>query len=686
MKVGGTRFKIIFLGLIFTALAVRVAAQAVQLQIHDAGKLRDLAEDQYLRQIQLPPRRGRLLDRLGHELGATAEFDSVYCNPRQLQHVPGGAERLALALGTDKRDLEKAITARRAFAWVKRGAASKEAARALGLGIPGVGVRKEPRRVYPREDTGGTVIGHTDIDGRGIEGVEQAFDGYLRGSGSKVQSMKDAAGRELLFGGLVDGAATAGKDVMLSLDKYLMWVTEKALKTAVDTWKAKGATAVMIDPKTGEILAMASVPTYDPSHPGDAIARGARNRAVTDQMEPGSTMKTFTMLAALESGKVAPTRMVDCQMGRKLKIGKYEIGDSHPEGVLSAAEVYQKSSNIGTVKIATWTGKEVVHDMFTRFGFGQKTGVGLRGEVRGALHPLSKWGPIEFATNSYGQGIAVTPLQMAVAYAAIASGGIYRTPRLGIKVFHADGHDEPLPLADGVRSERRVVSEKTAKAMLDIMKAVATEAGTARRAAIDGYTVAGKTGTAKKAGAGRYLDKWIGSFIGIVPAVNPRFVLGVWVDEPEPEHKGGLVAAPAWREIAEKTLKYLAVQTTEPILSETKKSGPNPEGGARVAAAILASRDDAEDEGSGIEEVVLGTEEGTDEIAVVPDAQDEGVDKDLVALPRFEGMSVAEAVRAARRAGVDLVLEGSGLAVGQSLTPGPVPRGAVCRVSFKPRG
>jgi cell division protein FtsI (penicillin-binding protein 3) len=287
---------------------------------------------------------------------------------------------------------------------------------------------------------------------------------------------------------------------------------------------------------------MASVPTYNPNDPSDAAKRGARNRTISDAFEPGSTLKTFTFAAALDAGKVKPEDRFDCQMGN-LIIGKFHIRDDHPKGILTAAEVLKYSSNIGTVKVARRIGKQTLWNALDRFGFGKPSYVGLPGERRGILRPVSHWGEIEFATHAFGQGLTVTPLQLAAGFAAIASYGMYRPPRLALHYVGSEGHQEPVERPPEAPTEHRVMSDSAARTLLAIMQGV-TRDGTAKAAAIPGYPVAGKTGTAQKVSGGRYdPSKYLSSFVGIVPADKPRLVIAVMIDEPQGTHYGGLVAA-----------------------------------------------------------------------------------------------------------------------------------------------
>ena len=677
-----TKLRVALFGLVLLGLALVVGRRAFQLQVRESAQLREWAENNYLREIEISPRRGRILDRKGNELASTADLDSVYCNPRQLAYVEDGSHKLAKALHLDVRDLDKSLAGKQAqyFAWVKRRVTLDESKAVLALGLPGVGMRKEPRRVYPNGELAATVVGHAGLDGHGLEGVELGFDKSLCGTGMEIVGVHDRLGRDLLVDGVVDSSSSAGKDLVLSLDRYLTYVTERTLSETVQKYNAKAGMSVMIDPHTGEILAMASVPSYNPNDPSDAARRGARNRTIADTFEPGSTLKTFTFAAALDAGKVKPEDKFDCQMGQ-LMIGKFHIRDDHPKGVLTAAEVFKHSSNIGTVKIARRIGKEALWNALDRFGFGQPTYVGLPGERRGILRPVARWGEIDFATHAFGQGLTVTPVQLAAGFAAIAAYGMYRPPRLALHYLGPDGKQEPVERPAEARGERRVMSESAARTLLAIMEGV-TEDGTAKAAAIPGYAVAGKTGTAQKVSNGHYdPSKFLSSFVGIVPADNPRLVIAVMIDEPQGIHYGGVVAAPAFKAIAEAALRYLGVAPVSAPVAKAVKVAPKP-------APV-----EAESDGPGLDEpaaAVAKEEDGADSAALAEEDESNGGGGDSasapVALPDFTGMSMGEAIRAARKAGVELVPSGSGVAASQSPKPGQVAAGTLCRVSFQRGG
>lgn len=663
-----TRARIVACGVLFGVMVLWVARQAYTLQVKKSERLKEFADQNYLKSIEIPPSRGRILDRNGKELAATAHVESVFGNPRVLAHVPDAAAKLAKALQVDVREMRRRLESKRYFAWLKRKVTPQEAAAVRALQMPGINFRSEPRRFYPLRSLGATVIGHAGSDGRGLEGIELGYESYLRGHETTFLGVKDALGRELLVDGSLDISESIGQDVVLTLDAYLTLVTETALAKALKEHNAKAAMAVMMDVPTGQILAMASLPTFDPNNPDGANERGARNRVITDAFEPGSTMKTFTFAAAFDAGRLKPDELIDCEMGR-MKVGKYTIRDTHSLGTVPAAEVYQQSSNIGTVKIARRIGKDRLAEALRGFGFGTRSGVGLPGERGGLVRKVERWGDIGFANVAFGQGLTATPLQITAAFAAVAAGGVYRPPQLGMRVVDGEGHVEAL---HNPTPSRRVVSEQAARLLLEVMAGVPTPKGTAKLAAVQGYRVAGKTGTAQKVSGGRYdPDKWLASFVGIVPVNNPRLVISVFVDEPRPIHLGGKVAAPVFHEIAEAALKYLNIPPTHPDEVED----------APVVAADSPVEADGVSEGFGSDTYVLSEEE------FFPlDAERPEVEQDvMVSVPNFAGMSLAQSLTEALSLGLEVVPQGSGVAYEQSVTPlRQVPRGTSLRISFRP--
>jgi len=694
-----TRVRIVVCGVVLGSLFLAVGKRAFTLQVRDADRLRGMAEEQYLREIELPPRRGRILDRNGAELASTADVDSIYCNPRQLPDPRDAARRLARVLGLERADLEKKLSQRRFFAWVKRKVTPDEVTAVKALGLPGIAFTREPRRFYPNRTLAATIMGHAGSEGNGLEGIELSLDKQLRGTPSSVQGMRDALGRDIALEGSGEGssdgvASSAGSDVVLTIDRYLTFITERALAAGAAEHHAKAAVAIMMDPRSGEVLAMAAVPTYNPNDPQGAAEAGARNRAITDAFEPGSTMKTFTIAAALDAGVVKPDDRFDCLMGRMM-VGKYTIHDTHPHGVLTVADVFKFSSNIGATKIARKLGRDQLAEALARFGFGKQTGIGLPGERAGIVRPVDKWGDIGFANVSFGQGLTVTPLQMLTGVSAIAGGGIYRQPRIVARIVQADGSVDMLPAAP----ERRVMAPAAARTMLSIMRGVTEQGGTAKQAAIDGYAVAGKTGTAQKVANGHYdASKWVSSFVGVVPAEDPRLALMIIVDEPQGGHLGGAVAAPIFKEIAEQSLRYLHIPPTTAIVA---KAGAKPAAsaaaklGAAPTAAAAADGDETASETPAtdlpLDDDALGDDpalaEKWDEVAGTEGGRAERAPAERVVIPDFLGLSLGQAIRAARKSGVELAFDdpegrATGVALRQRPAPGPAPRGVVCRVAF----
>jgi cell division protein FtsI (penicillin-binding protein 3) len=695
-----TRIRLIACGVAFGVLFIAIGKRAFNLQVGQGERLKVMAEEQYLREIELPPRRGRILDRNGAELASTADVDSIYCNPRRFADVHEASRQLSRVLGLDVRELEKRLGQRRYFAWVKRKVTPDEVSAVRALNLPGVAFTREPRRFYPNRGLAATVIGTAGSDGRGLDGVELAFDAYLRGSASSVQGVRDALGRELFVesASASDAASAAGSDVALTLDRYLTFVTERAIADAAARTHAKAVMAVMLDPQTGEVLAMASVPSFNPNDAGGAAEAGARDRVITDTFEPGSTMKTFTIAAALDAGVVRPDDRFDCLMG-KMNVGKYTIHDTHAHGILTVAEVFKFSSNIGATKIARRLGRERLAEALDRYGFGHATEIGLPGERTGVVRPVQKWGDIGFANISFGHGIAVTALQVIAGVSAIAGGGVYHQPRIVSRVVSPEGALEIPP----VEEERRVMSEATARAMVGIMRGVTEVGGTARQAAIDGYPVAGKTGTAQKAIGGHYdPQKYVASFVGFAPAQSPRIALMVVMDEPEGSHLGGAVAAPVFKEIAEQALRYLHVPPVGPVVASSAVApSAHKAAAAPVAAATTVAADDDDGPAADLPPTdvpVAGDDEvGTDDSARESSEWDEvagaeagpadGASAAKVSLPNFAGMTIAEAIRAAHRSGVELAFDetrgaASGIAIQQRPGPGLFPRGTLCRVAF----
>jgi cell division protein FtsI (penicillin-binding protein 3) len=544
-----------FVLLCVTALVYRIWT----LQVTQADWLQGLAQDQYLKEIALEPMRGAIADRHGAPIAVSVSTDSIFATPDMLQEPDKMARQLADILELDPGRLIKRLKSKKHFIWIKRRVTPDEADRIRRLDLPGIHFTKESRRFYPGRELAGSIVGFAG-DGRGLEGIELVFDGQLRGATVLAQGLRDARGNLLFADGIGLHEASQGGGVVLSIDRTIQEIVETELTRVLEKSGALSATAIVMDPATGEILAMANVPTFNPNTFWKYNASRFRNRAVTDCYEPGSTMKVFVMASALQAGLIKTGDSIDCQHGR-FEVAGHTIHDSHRRGFgnLSPKEILVHSSNIGMAKIGMLLGRNRLWQSLQRFGFGSRTKVDLPGESRCLLHPSKKWSDVDLASISFGQGVSVTPLQMVTALSAVANGGVWMRPLI---VREIRGSQEKLVQRFEPEPAGRVLDSRWAKELTRMMVGVTEKGGTGERAAIPGFKVAGKTGTAEKADliAGGYSkDKRIASFMGFVPAESPRIAILVVVDEPVSSPYGGVVAAPAFSHIGEATLRYLKV-------------------------------------------------------------------------------------------------------------------------------
>ncbi|RMD52687.1 MAG: penicillin-binding protein, partial [Nitrospirae bacterium] len=455
--------------------------------------------------------------------------------------------------------LKKKLSTERKFIWIKRKMDIQKSEIIRAMDLDGIGFIKEKKRYYPRNRTASHIIGFTDIDNRGLSGVEKMFDRYLRGIPGKFILYTDANNHKIYKN---KKEAIAGDTIVLTIDEYLQYVVEKELEHVLEKYRAKAAVSIMMDPYTGKILALANKPDFNPNFPGKFDEARRRNRAVTDMYEPGSTFKSILASAALEEKIVRVNQRFDCSKGY-IRVGGRRIRDAHRHGILTFQQIIQKSSNVGAIQVGALLGKKRYYRYMRAFGFGQKTGSGLPGEISGFLAPPSRWSGLSLASMSIGQEIGITPLQLIRAYAAIANGGLLLKPYIVSEILSPSG-DIIKKFKPTV--VRRVISRRTSEIMKNILKTVVQEGGTAVNAAIKGNAVAGKTGTAQMVDpkTKRYSrSKYVSSFIGFVPADRPKFVLIVVVFEPKGAIYGGVVAAPVFRSIAEQALAYLGVPIEE---------------------------------------------------------------------------------------------------------------------------
>ena len=614
------------------ALLLAVALRAVHLQAFDGARLAQLGERQHLEERIVVPRRGNIVSRNGDSLAISVESLSVYVRPRRLKSPEKAARALARALGMKRAEVRRKLASGQRFVWLKRQVKPREAKRVRALKIEGVGLSHESKRYYPQGHLAGQALGLVGTDAQGLEGVERSYDPHIRGKPRSSVAERDALGRRVLVTGLDDLKIRPGADVRLTLDTTLQHLAEKHLEATVKRFRAKGGTVVMADPFTGAVLALASYPYFNPNRFRDQDRDRWRIRAITDTYEPGSVFKAVLAAAALEEGAVGREDLIFCEFGR-YRYGGRTIHDFKEYGWLSFAKVLQLSSNIGVTKVADKLGRERYHRYIQRFGFGAKTGVDLPGEVSGKVRPHRTWYDIDLAAVSFGQAVSVTPLQMVMAFSAIANGGLLMKPYVVDRVVDEDGR---VLLQHRPELVRRVVSRATARTVADILKGVVAQGGTGTRAAVAGFEAAGKTGTSQKADTvkgGYSKTKRVASFVGFVPAAEPRFVLLTLVDEPTVNVYGGVVAAPLFRRIAGPALHALGVKPNPRLLPDLP-AGSN--GVIRVSRKTPRRRKPA------------------------------GAD----ARPNLVGMSMREAVDKARRHKFSLVLRGHGYVVNQR-TDGP---------------
>jgi cell division protein FtsI (penicillin-binding protein 3) len=559
------------LGILVTGMSVgfaTLAARAHELQVRQGSRLREMAEQQYDRDVRQAPRRGTIYDRNHAALAVTVDGFSVTANPRSLRRrgvdVVAIGTRLATCLSLPADRVIEELRRDVGFRWIKRHLSPDEASQVRALlresayasATEGLQVIVEPQRWYPNRELAAHLIGAVNIDGAGIEGVEKQLDAQLRGNDTRLRGVRDAMGRLVFAEGLSPSEGSAGHDVTLTIDTTIQFIAERELGAMVRSSEAVGGSVIVTLPQTGEILAMASYPTFDPNDLSHSTDEGRRNRAVIDRFEPGSTMKVFTVAGALDANTIQAGQLINCY-GGTFTIGDRTIHDTHVDQWLTPMQVLARSSNIGSAQIGLALGADGLERVFRRFGFGERTGLPLPGEAR-ARFGERRWYEVEVATVAFGQGIGVTAVQLAQGLGAIANGGRLVRPLLVTRVHDATGSlvEEHVPDAG-----RSAIDPRVARLVAEMLTAVTEDGGTGTAAAIPGIRVAGKTGTAQKAklrGRGYDENRWVGSFFGFAPADRPEIVVTVIIDEPAgSDHQGNAVAAPVFRRVTEETLRYL---------------------------------------------------------------------------------------------------------------------------------
>jgi cell division protein FtsI/penicillin-binding protein 2 len=534
---------------------ILVSLRLADLMIIDHKRLTAKAQQQHIKVEDIQVRRGTIFDRKGRELALNLELESLYCDPEALTADKEDIKKLASLVNKEPRRILAKIPDEGRFVWIKRKLAPEIADKVRDLDIEGLGFVTEAKRVYPKGELASHIIGFVGIDNQALEGVELKFDKYLTAKGGKVLLERDASGKTLSSGVNMEAK---GNNIVLTIDEVLQRLVEKELDKAMEQWKAAAASAIMMDPYTGEILALANRPAYDLNRSGNVPGFEKRNRAITDCYEPGSIFKIVIGTGSLEEKLVTPNSLFDVSKGG-IQVGGKTIRDVHKYGVLTFKEVIQKSSNVGSIMAGMKLGKENIYRYAKLFGIGEKTGIDLPGEVSGWIHKPERWSGTSLGAIPIGQEVAVTPLQMLRAYSAIANGGILVRPHIVSEIISPDNS---IIASFRDNDAHRIISANTAETFKDILKSVTEEGGTAKSASVDGNLVAGKTGTAQMIDpvTKRYSrDKYVSSFVGFVPADKPRLAMIVVVYEPKGQIYGGVVAAPVFREITRQALSYLNV-------------------------------------------------------------------------------------------------------------------------------
>jgi cell division protein FtsI (penicillin-binding protein 3) len=573
---------VIFVISLLTCLGA-IVARLTYVQLLPNSDLEHLKKSQYMTIVQIPPQRGKILDRRGEELATSINSQSLYADASLITSPRKVSKKLAALLDLKEKDLFNILNSDRKFVWLKRQLDSDLVSEIKSWEEPGLKFVEEGKRAYPNQTLLSQILGFIGTEGGGLEGLEKKYDGELKGEKQSIPSRRDARGRPLVVSGQLFEYQGDGATLETTVDKDLQYELEHELENVTTTQMADKATGVVMDPITGEILAMGSYPTFDPIRAGKANPEYRRNRAVTDIYEPGSTFKVVTVAAALRSGKIQPNTKFFCENG-KFKIGKrviHEAETTHGFGWLSLAEILQVSSNIGTSKVALSIGQDAFRTMITEMGFGSKTGIDFPGEASGIIDS-GRWNDHLLSNVSFGHGIGVTAIQMANIYSAIANGGRLMRPYIVKTIRDADGRvvEERTP-----EIKKQVLNPKESSLITMMLSGVTEEGGTGTLARVDGYPVAGKTGTAQKVnpnGRGYLSKSYVSSFIGFVPANNPQFTIYIVVDNPRKQFMGAQVAAPSFNHIASFALhqrgfmpivvteqqKVLAKATVEPPLEK----------------------------------------------------------------------------------------------------------------------
>jgi cell division protein FtsI (penicillin-binding protein 3) len=649
------KFRIATLLAFFLVLFIALASRAFQLQILSGKELKALAQKQHTQTLLLQPERGIIFDRNGEKMAATIMADSVCADPSKIDNPGEVAGRLAAILQTDKTVLQKKLSGTKNFCWLARRIAPEQANLVQELDVDGIFIVKEPKRYYPSGELAGHLIGFVGMDATGLEGLELRYDRYLKGAPEKLIWTRDAKGKRLYP--RVERPETVQKEnynLVLTIDNRIQHLVESHLKAAVKDKGAKGGFAIVMDPRTGEILALANELGFDPNRFSAVNSAIGRNKVITDCFDPGSTFKPFLAAAALEEGVVKETDLFNCENGHYAIADRvFHEAQRKRHGTLSVHDILKYSSNIGAIKISEKLGKEKFYQYIRKFGFGDKTGIDLPGEVGGLLRPVEKWTRVDAATVAFGQGISVTAIQLITALSSVANQGVLMKPFIVRGLMDRKGN---LVQAYHPTVVRRVISTETAKRLTAILTdVVGMEDGTGKRAGIVNVAVAGKTGTSQKFDFARRVystERVKTSFMGFFPAEDPQIAILVSLDEPQRDRWGGVAAAPVFKNIGEQLLTCFRTNI---------RRNPAPE-------EEMPFSDDMK--------VRLAS-------APAPLMDRTGVETDDTVVPNFRGMTIREVLKKSKEKGIEVRVVGSGWATAQQPAAGmPAPEDRLCTITF----
>jgi cell division protein FtsI (penicillin-binding protein 3) len=635
-----------------------IVARAAWLSVGPDPRLTERLAGQHERVVTVAPQRGNIVDRMGRALAVSVELDSVFGDPALVEDVSAAAELLAPLLHRDQAELQASLArVDTRFVWLARQVPGHVGEQVAALDIPGVRLTQEAHREYPSGPLAAAVLGFVGVDGTGLEGLEARFDSSLMGEAVEYRILRDGRRRPTNAEAVLSRRSTEGHTLVTTLDHSIQHRAELLLNEAVSEYRAKGGQVVVMDVRTGAILAMASAPGFDPNHFRGVDPQSFRGRPLAAVFEPGSTMKPFVVAEVLDRGLATRDETIYCEKGA-YRIGRRTVHDTHPHAMLTVDEILQVSSNIGLTKLGERLGPPALEETFRKYGFGARTGIELR-EEKGILHPASSWSRIGAATHTFGQGLAVTGIQLTAAYAGLLNGGVSVRPHLVAEIRDTDGQvveDRRPPPGT------RLVSEKTSRALRAMLGLVVEPGGTGGRGRLDEYTSGGKTGTAQKVADGRYAPGlYVSSFVGFAPLDDPRLVVLAVLDEPQGKHYGGTVAGPIVKAVLTHALRELGVAPDRTI--ET------------VPELLLAGQAVADQWGAD-----LPAEGGDDGLPIL-------ADEGPWAMPDLLGRPLRDAVVVLGPVSIELRLEGSGLVVEQTPAAGErLERDQVVSLALELRG